>query len=197
MPLFKKQVEVKRFILNEPSITVIKLDAKRFNFTSLIEKTMAASGGAGGGEPAKNSQAAFVLAVADIENGTVRYVDRVTGLDRTIRDIDFSAKDVSVGSEMKATLDAAVFGEEQDVHLDAALGPIGADTSPAGIAKAPLSAEFDVEPTTFAALQAFAPAPKDGKAAAPAAARQRARQGDGGRHRGCRHVGRSRASKWR
>jgi uncharacterized protein involved in outer membrane biogenesis len=165
MPLFKKQVEVKRFILNEPSITVIKLDAKRFNFTSLIEKTMAASGGEGG--TAKNSQAAFVLAVADIEGGSVHYVDRVTGLDRTIHDIDFSAKDVSVESEMKATLDAAVFGEEQDVHLDAALGPIGADTSPAGIAKAPLSAEFDVEPTSFAALQAFAPAPKDGKAAAP------------------------------
>ncbi len=173
LPLLKKQVEVKRFILNDPAITVVKLDAKRFNFTSLIEKSMAASGAAGGanaasgGGAASNSQAAFVLAVADIENGTVHYVDRVTGLDRTIRDIDFQAKDVNVASKMRAQLSAAVFGAEQDVNVEAEVGPIGADTSPEAIAKAPLSASINLEPTTFAALAAFAPAPKDGKPAVP------------------------------
>ncbi len=170
LPLFKKQVEIKRFVLNEPSITVVKLDAKRFNFTSLIEKSMAATpaGEARGSNAASNRQAAFVLGVADIKDGTVRYVDRVTGLDRTIRDIDFEAKDVSMESEMKATLAAAVFGEEQDVKIDAALGPIGTDTSPEAIGRAPLAVTFEMQPTTLAALAAFAPAPKSDAKPAPA-----------------------------
>lgn len=160
MPLFKKKVEIKRFVLNEPVITVVKLDAKRFNFTSLIEQSTAASGAAAGDGNAGNSQAAFVLAVADIHDGTVHYVDRVTGLDRTIRDIDFEAKDVSLDSEMHAKIAAAVFGEKQDIRIDVTLGPVGADTSPEAIARAPLTASFEMESTTFAALAAFAPAPK-------------------------------------
>ncbi len=169
IPLFKKQVEIKRFVLNEPVITVIKLDAKRFNFTSLIEKsTDATATGGGGSQAASSKQAAFVLAVADIKDGTVRYLDRVTGLDRTIRDIDFAARDVSLESEMKATLAAAVFGEAQDVRIDAALGPIGADASPAAIAKAPLSVTLEMEQTTFAALAALMPPPKsDAKPSPP------------------------------
>ena len=163
MPLLKKQVEVKRFVLNDATITVIKLDPKRFNFTSLIEKMAAAAPPGKDGRPAtaSNKKAAFALAVADIENGTVRYVDRVTGQDRTIRDIDFEGRDVSLDSEMKAKVAAAVFSDEQDVRVEAKLGPLGADTSPAGLTKAPLSASLTLEPTTFAALSSFAP-PKPG-----------------------------------
>jgi uncharacterized protein involved in outer membrane biogenesis len=161
IPLFKKQVEVKRFVLNEPSITVVKIDPKRFNFTSLIEKTSAAKPGEGGRGSAANKQAAFVLAVADIKGGTVHYMDRVTGLDRTIRDIDFAGRDVSLNSEMKAKIAAAVFSDQQDIQIDAKVGPIGTDTSPENLARAPLSVSFEMEPTTFAALQAFTP-PKPG-----------------------------------
>ncbi len=168
LPLLKKQVEIKRFVLVEPAIAVVKLDAKRFNFTSLVETTSGGGSAASGSGAASNQQAAFVLAVADVKDGTVHYVDRVTGLDRTIRDIDFEAKDVSVESEIKANIAAAVFGEKQDVRVDAKLGPIGKDTSPAAVANAPLAVTFEMEPTTFAALQAFAPAPEDGKAPSPA-----------------------------
>ena len=76
LPLLRKQVEIKRFVLNEASITVVKLDSTRFNFTSLIEKSSKAAPPQAGGEPARNQQAAFVLAVADIKDGTVHYIDR-------------------------------------------------------------------------------------------------------------------------
>jgi hypothetical protein len=60
-----------------------------------------------------------------------------------------------------------VFSEEQDVLVEAKLGPIGADTSPAGIAQAPLAVSFTLEPTSFAALAAFAPPKANAPAAAP------------------------------
>ncbi|HEU4929604.1 MAG TPA: AsmA family protein, partial [Candidatus Krumholzibacteria bacterium] len=52
LPLLRKQVEVGRFVLIEPNITVVKLDAKRFNFTSMVEQaTGAAPTSQAGGTP--------------------------------------------------------------------------------------------------------------------------------------------------
>ncbi len=155
MPLLRRRVEVKRFVLREPDISVIKGDAGRFNFTSLVE----AGAGAGDGRPAPGGAAVpLVLAFADIENGTVRYADRAKGVDRVIRDIDFSAKDVSLDSRVTATLAAAVFGETQDVRVEAAVGPVGKIGSPEELSRTPISATISMEPVRLSALQS-APAP--------------------------------------
>ena len=171
LPLLRKQVEVGRFVLVEPNITVVKLDAKRFNFTSMVEQASGVSpaGPAGGAPPtsAPKQQAAFALGFADIKDGTLHYIDRTTGFDRTIKDIDFEAENVSFDSEMKAKLAAAVFGDEQDVKLDAKVGPIGNQNTPEAMANAPLSASFELDDVTFAELQAFAP-PKPGERQKPA-----------------------------
>ncbi len=171
LPLLRKQIEVGRFVLIEPNITVVKLDPKRFNFTSMVETaTGAAPPSQTGGAPpptAPKQQAAFALGFADIKDGTVHYVDRTTGFDRTIKDIDFEARNVSLDSEMNAKIDAAVFGDEQDVHLQAKVGPIGKSTSPDAMAQAPLAASFELDDVTFAALQAFTP-PKPGERRKPA-----------------------------
>jgi uncharacterized protein involved in outer membrane biogenesis len=73
LPLLKKRVEIKRLVLNEPNITIIKADARRFNFTSIIE-TAAPPDTLGTKKP-KNSSVAAVLAFADIMDGVVRYVE--------------------------------------------------------------------------------------------------------------------------
>jgi uncharacterized protein involved in outer membrane biogenesis len=163
MPLLKKRVEIKRFVLNEPVIAVIKGGDKRFNFTSLVEAAGGGAAGAPGGAGAPASGAAavpFVLAVADIENGTVRYVDPATSTDRTIRDIDFSARNVSLDAKITATLAAAVFGEAQDVRVEATVGPIGEIKAPADLADKPLGATIAVGPVKLSALALQKPGAK-------------------------------------
>ncbi|HEX5132229.1 MAG TPA: AsmA-like C-terminal domain-containing protein [Candidatus Krumholzibacteria bacterium] len=160
MPLLKKRVEVKRFVLNDPVVSVIKGDGGRFNFTSLVETAAgpAAAGGAGGAtRPSSAAAVPFVLAFADIANGTVHYVDAAASLDRTIRDIDFSAQNVSLDKKITATLAAAVFGDAQDVTLNATVGPIGAAATPEALAAAPLSATFEMGPVAMSALAAAKP----------------------------------------
>ena len=67
---------------------------------------------------------------------------------------------MSLNSEMKAKIAAAVFSDEQDVHVDAK-SAIGARRVAGELSRAPLSVTFEMEPTTFADLQSFAP-PKKG-----------------------------------
>src|SRR5262249_32840617 len=124
LPLLHKQVEIKRLVLDEPNIVIIKADPKHFNFTSLV--THATPPAAPGTRPApKNSSMAAVLAYADIKNGTLRYVDKMAKTDRTIHDIDFTASNVGIGKKLDAKLAAAVFGDKQDVRINAAAGPLG------------------------------------------------------------------------
>ena len=158
MPLLRKRVDIKRFVLNEPAIVVIKGEGGRFNFTSLVEAAGGAPGDTSGaaGTPSSGA-AAFVLAFADIENGTVHYVDRITSVDRTVRDIDFSARDVSLDSKITATLAAAVFGESQDVRIDATIGPLGAIATPADLADKALGATIAMGPVNLSALAALKP----------------------------------------
>jgi uncharacterized protein involved in outer membrane biogenesis len=160
LPLLRKRVEIKRFVLNEPAITVIKGDGERFNFTSMVEAAGAASAGAGGGGAAPAAGAAavpFVLAFADIENGTVHYIDRAASVDRVIRSIDFAAKDVSLDSRITATLAAAVFGEAQDVRIEATVGPLGAVQKAEDLADTAVEADLSLGPVKLSALAAEKP----------------------------------------
>jgi uncharacterized protein involved in outer membrane biogenesis len=153
-PLLKKRVEVKRFVLDAPEVTIIKGAGKRFNFTSLVE----AVAGPGATRSSSGAEAVpFVLAFADIQGGTVHYVDKAAGIDRTVKKIDFSAKDVSLESAMTATLAAAVIGDDQDVHVVASVGPVGSIASPENLSRAPLSATLSFGPVTLSKLVAAAP----------------------------------------
>ncbi|MDH4037026.1 MAG: AsmA family protein [Candidatus Krumholzibacteria bacterium] len=162
MPLLKKRVDIKRFVLNDPVINVIKGEGNRFNFTSMVEAAGGGAAGAGGTGASGSSAAAvpFVLAVADIENGVVRYVDPAQAMDRTIRDIDFSAQNVSLDSKITATLAAAVFGETQDVRIEAVIGPLGAGANPADLADKPLGATVSMGPVKLSTLAAQKPGAK-------------------------------------
>lgn len=152
-PLIKKQVVLERVVLNAPEIVVIKGEGNRFNYTSLIESAAppASSGGDGGGAK-PGAGAAAVLAFADIKDGTVRYVDRAGGVDRVVRDIDLTAKGSDGGRVFDIELDAAVFGDDQDVHGSAKVGPLEMGADEAAMRAAPLSAMLTLDPVTIADL---------------------------------------------
>src|SRR5688572_13666340 len=156
LPLLRKQVEIKRLVLVEPNIVIMKVDSTRFNFTSMVEHASAPPAGpAGATTPrpkAKNASMAAALAFADIKDGTLRYADRVAGTDRTIRDIDFTASNVGIGKELDAKLDAAVFGAEQDVHLELSTGKLADPADKAALAATPLDVDLELKPVAIATL---------------------------------------------
>ena len=168
LPLLHKNVEIKRLVLDEPNIVIIKKDRTHFNFTSLVTAaTPPAAGGVPGTRPApKNSSVAAVLAYADIKNGTLRYVDNMTKMDRTIHDIDFTASNVGIGKKLDAKLDAAVFGDKQDVKIDASAGPLGNPADKAALGATPLDVKFELSPVAIAELMSVSP-PKPGARPAP------------------------------
>lgn len=156
LPLLRKQIEVKRFVLNGAVINIARNEEGRFNFDSLVEAAGGDSGG-GGASGSPGAAAAFVLAVADIEDGTVHYTDRASGLDQTVRDIDFTARDVSLDQKVSFELAAAVFGEAQDVRVKGSAGPVGADTSPEALRDVPLDVTASLGPVTPGAVTNLLP----------------------------------------
>lgn len=163
LPLLQRRIEIKRFVLNSPEVNIIKGAGKRFNFTSLVE----AAGGGAATRGGSGAQAVpLVLAFADIEDGTVHYVDKAAGIDRTVKDIDFSAQNVSLDSKVSATLAAALFGADQDFHLQASLGPVGSVLVPDALSKTPVAVTASFSSATLSKLLAAVPA---GKAASPPA----------------------------
>jgi len=157
MPLLHKQVEIKRLVLDEPNIVIIKADSKHFNFTSLVAAASPPPAGGAPGRKPKNANMAAVLAFADIKDGTLRYVDQTTKMDRTIRDIDFTASNVGIGKKLDAKLDAAVFGEKQDVKIEASTGPLANPADKAAFGATALNVKFELAPVAIAELMAAAP----------------------------------------
>jgi len=170
LPLLKRRVEIKRLVLDQPDIVIIKADPTHFNFTSLLAAATPGTAGTGGtaAKPAPNSSMAAVLAFADIKNGTLRYIDRTAKLDRTIRHIDFTANNVGVGKKLDAKLEAAVFGDVHDVTIDASAGPLGDPADKSALRATPLDVKLAMGPISIEQLMAWAPPPVAGAGKAPA-----------------------------
>ena len=102
MPLLRKEVEIKRLTLESPRITVIRDPEGVLNYAGLMQAGAAASGGeVPGGDAGDAAAIPLLLAFADIKDGEVRYLDMATGLDHSVRHIDFTARDVSLESEVQ------------------------------------------------------------------------------------------------
>ncbi len=158
MPLLRKQIEVKRLVLNDVAITLIVDENGVRNIDSMIPANDAQADAPGAAaEPSSAAAIPLVLAFADIKGGTVRYVDRATGLDHTIRDIDFTARDVSLDSEMSFELSAAVLSDETDTRISGTAGPIGEFTAIEELAGAPLSIDVTLGPVAVEAAIAMLP----------------------------------------
>jgi uncharacterized protein involved in outer membrane biogenesis len=134
LPLLRKRVEVKRFTLNEPSINIIRRGDGTTNFASLAGGEAAPADAAGEAPPDAPAAAAA----------------------NTVRDIDASARGVSLESEVSFSIAAAVLGEKQDVRVEGRAGPLGEPT-PERVAAVPLAITAELGPMDGAALLRLIP----------------------------------------
>ncbi|MGH7784512.1 MAG: AsmA family protein, partial [Candidatus Binatia bacterium] len=132
LPLLRKNVQVKKLILNEPVISVIRNKDGVYNFSSigkrdkdktqdaLKEKERAAK------EPTDKS--AFLVALLDVTRGSLRYRDVRDGTDLQIQKLDLAVKDFDPQKPFDVKLAAALFAAKQNVTIDTRMGPFSSDS---------------------------------------------------------------------
>ena len=126
LPLLSQEIQVKRVILHEPRIQVIRNEQGQFNFSSLTPTQESAETPIPpDSEEAPASATPFVIALVDIEGGDVRYIDKQDGSDFRVTQLDLRAKDLSLDQPVFIELAAAVLAEQQNVAIEIQAGPVG------------------------------------------------------------------------
>lgn len=141
LPLLRRAVEVNRFILRSPEITLERTADGRANWEDIgPAETAPSEAGPAESSPAPKSDAGGAaiagLTVDElaIRDGRVVWIDQAADLRRKISDLDLQIEDLSldqaVGLELSASLDG------HPVQLSGEVGPVG---TPPGTGTIPLS----------------------------------------------------------
>ena len=160
-PLLKKDVQVKRVILHKPAIVVIRNAAGSFNFSTIGKKDQKTKETKEGAEKEKKERAAkdkapaaYLVSLVDLSAGELRYIDKKSGADLNLQQIDLRVEDFDLNQPFSVQLAAAIYAEKQNLQLTGKLGPLpaGADFS-----QMPLTGKLDVDPLDMSKLKAAAP----------------------------------------
>ena len=155
-PLLRKEFEVKRVILHDPVIRVIRNKAGVYNF-STIAQDKAKKGGEKekkAGKPEQDAPTALLVSLIDISGGDVRYIDRKDGTDLQVRQIDLKVEDLDFNQPVSVRLAAAVYADKQNLNLTGRVGPLGAGRE---LNQVPLDIEIDIDPLDMTRLKTAAP----------------------------------------
>lgn len=125
LPLLLGQVRIKRMILHDPVITIVRDAAGSYNFSTLgrngKQKNQKQS-------PAANSLTwAVPLSSLDASNGTLRYRDLRDGSDLTVSRLGLKATGLAYDSPVTVELTAAIFASQQNLKLSMVMGPFSPD----------------------------------------------------------------------
>ncbi|MEE9497131.1 MAG: AsmA family protein [Desulfobacterales bacterium] len=129
LPLISKDIQIERFILNEPHIVLVKNKDGRVNWSqpdmakgkSATEKPMGKSPSAAAetGLPIKD------LTVGDfsIKNGSVIWIDHTANTRKEITAVNLNLQDVSLERPVKLSFSALL--DNQPLSIDGTVGPVG------------------------------------------------------------------------
>ena len=158
LPLLRKELQVKRLVLDEPVIRVIRDADGRFNFASLGPAPATGESESADSVPAANpAKLPLVLAFADIENGTVEFEDRRGGTHMTVDQIDLAVRNAAMGETASIELAAAIVSERPDIALEGTVGPIPEFKVPGDLASAPVQLKVTVGPVAFENVRKILP----------------------------------------
>lgn len=150
LPALFGRYEVARVSLESPEISLVRT-AGGANFETLT------AGESGTGNASSAESRAIAVALLDIEDATIRYVDRTRKPEHeiSVSRLDFHASDLSFGDVVRFELSAAVLGAASpNVTASGAVGPVDA----ADVAATPLDVIFQLDDVDGEALQAMLPA---------------------------------------
>ena len=156
MPLLNQEIEVKRVILHDPVIRVIRNAQGIFNFASLsgedrpdappdASDTTASIGS--GGMP-------LLVALVNITNGDIQYTDQQENIALRISQLDLKVEDLSFDKPLRIELAAAIVSDQQNFQLDATFGPLGKEIQVDTLA---IDGSLTLDPLDMTAVQKALP----------------------------------------
>jgi len=160
-PLLKKEVRVKKVILHDPTIVVIRDSSGNFNFSSIGKKETAAKDEAREKTERpdrREAPGAVEIALVDISGGDVRYIDRKNGTDLRVRRVDLRVEDFEMNQPFSVRLAAALFADKQNLEF---AGKFGALRAGMDFMRLALDGKLDIDPLDLNRLKAAAPKLKD------------------------------------
>ncbi len=134
LPLLSKDIQVKRFVLNEPFITLVKNKDGRGNWAQM-EGTKDKTTTEKKKEPEPSSAGLPIkdLTVGEflLKNGSIIWIDHSTQSRKEITAVNLNLKDVSLDRPIKLSFAAQL--DKQPISMEGALGPVGKDFKQATI----------------------------------------------------------------
>ncbi len=136
LPLLSRDIQVKRFILEDPRIVLIKDKQGRLNWEFSPPKDpkrpaeispAPSGGGLEKGLPIRS----LVVGDFSIKNGAVTWIDNTSGSRNSIEQIEMVLTDLSFDRPIGVTLSARL--DDKPVSLNGTLGPVGQDPGKATI----------------------------------------------------------------
>ena len=158
-PLLRKEFQVKRIILHEPVIRLIRNVNGDFNFATLgkrekEEKVREEVKKEKKPPAAKDSTAALFVSLVDISSGDLRFRDLKDGADLRLQQIDLKLSDLDFDKPVNAELAAALFSAKQNLKVKARIGPF----HPGGdVGQLALDGQVQADPLDLGKLMAAAP----------------------------------------
>ena len=160
-PLLRREVKVKRLILHDPVVRVIRSTTGEFNFSTIGGRerdTRQEKEKVGKGkrerQPGDESSSAFLMSLVDISGGDLRYIDRRDGTDLQFRQLDLQVEDLEFNKPFSVKLAAAVYADKQNLNVRAKVGrfPANGDWT-----DTPLDGAADIDTLDLTRLKAAAP----------------------------------------
>jgi uncharacterized protein involved in outer membrane biogenesis len=161
-PLLRKELQVKKVVLHDPVIGIVRNPDGKFNFSTIGKKGKEKKEAAekekkerADKEAKGESQSAFLLSLLDISGGDIHYIDKKEGTDLQLRQIDLKVEDFDLNQPFTVKLAAAVYDDEQNLKLTSKIGPLRSDGD---FNQVPLDGEINVDPLDMTRIKAALPA---------------------------------------
>ena len=126
LPLISKEIEIKRFVMDEPRIVLVKNKNGRGNWEqpgkkkeSTAKKPEAESPGEFGGLPIS----ALTVGNFAIKNGSALWIDHTTNTRKEVQNIKLNLKDVSLERPVKVDFSAEL--DKMPLSASGTVGPVG------------------------------------------------------------------------
>ena len=127
LPLISKEIEIKRFVMDEPRIVLVKNKNGRGNWEQpKQQKEAAAKKPAPGDSPTGVGGlpiSALTVGNFSIKNGSALWIDHTTNTRKEVKDISLILKDVSLDRPVQLKFSAEV--DKKPITLEGTVGPVG------------------------------------------------------------------------
>lgn len=156
LPLLRREFQIKRLILHDPVIQIVRNREGRFNFSTIGKEKKDREKKPDAEEKERQRKTAgLLISMINISGGDVHYLDRREGTDLRAKQIDFTVRDLDLTRPISGKLAAALFSEKQNLKLDMRIGPIGTQGD---FSDVPVEGSADIDPLDFGKLKSAMPA---------------------------------------